>query len=93
MVYFRLMNMLCLNTVPRGDACYKVFGQPDYIGIGHSHVGTWYLSLAASLLLILIGLYVHWSVVLFGLVLPFIPIVSFLMMRRASRKRGDETRD
>lgn len=87
------MNMLCRSTGPRGDSCYKVFRQPHYIFIGHTHVGTWYLSLAASLLLILIGLYVHWSVVLFGLVLPFIPIVSFVVMRRASRKRGDEAND
>jgi Zn-dependent protease with chaperone function len=50
-------------------------------------VGTWYLSLAASLFLVLIGLYIHWSVVAVGLLLPFIPMLSYLLMRRARRKR------
>jgi hypothetical protein len=51
------------------------------------NVGAWYLSLAVSLFLILIGLYIHWSVVFVGLLLPFIPMISFLLARRAKRKR------
>jgi len=51
-------------------------------------LGTWYLSLAASLTLILIGMYIHWSVVVFGLFLPFIPMLSFVLSRRAERRRA-----
>jgi len=51
-------------------------------------LGTWYLSLAASLVLIMIGLYIHWSVVVFGLILPFIPMLSFVLSRRAERRRA-----
>ncbi len=50
-------------------------------------MGTWYLSLVVSLLFILIGLYIHWSVVVFGFILPFIPMVSFVLSRRAERRR------
>lgn len=52
-------------------------------------MGTWYLSLVVSLLFILIGLYIHWSVVLFGLILPFVPMVSFVRSRRAERRRAE----
>lgn len=51
-------------------------------------MGAWYLSLAGSLLLILVGLYIHWSVVLLGLVLPFLPMVVFVLQRRAERRRA-----
>jgi hypothetical protein len=49
-------------------------------------LGTWYLSLAASLLVILIGMYVHWTVVVAGLLLPFVPMVTFVLARRAERR-------
>jgi hypothetical protein len=49
-------------------------------------LGTWYLSLAASLLLILLGMYVHWTVVIAGLLLPFVPMVTFVIARRAERR-------
>ena len=52
-------------------------------------MGTWYLSLAVSLLFILIGMYIHWSVVLFGVILPFIPMVSIVVSRRAERRRAE----
>jgi len=50
-------------------------------------LGAWYLSLAASLLLILVGLYIHWSVVLVGLLLPLLPMLTFVLSRRAERRR------
>lgn len=56
-------------------------------------MGTWYLSLAVSLLLISIGIYVHWSVVIAGLLLPFLPMVSFVLQRRAARRRASEADD
>jgi hypothetical protein len=45
-------------------------------------VGAWYLSIGASLLLVFIGLYTHWSIILLGALLPFAPLVIFLMNRR-----------
>ena len=50
-------------------------------------MGAWYLSLAGSLMLIIIGLYTHWSVILFGALLPFVPLVSYLLQR--NRKGSD----
>lgn len=52
-------------------------------------MGTWYLSLAVSLFLVLIGIYIHWSVVLIGLMLPFVPMISFLLERRRQRAGED----
>jgi len=55
-------------------------------------MGAWYLSLVVSLLLILIGMYIHWSVVLAGLLLPFVPMIA--MVRKLRRKRaGDDRAD
>jgi len=45
-------------------------------------MGTWYLSLAGSLLLVFVGLYTHWLLVLIGAVLPFLPLLGFLVRRR-----------
>ncbi|MDH3977761.1 MAG: hypothetical protein OEU86_04545 [Gammaproteobacteria bacterium] len=49
-------------------------------------MGSWYLSLVVSLFLIMIGLYMHWTVMAAGLILPFIPIISLLVQRRRARK-------
>jgi len=41
----------------------------------------------------MIGMYIHWSIVLLGLLLPFLPMVSFLLARRTQRRdagQGDE---
>ena len=51
-------------------------------------LGTWYLSLAGCLLLVMMGMYIHWSIVLLGLMLPFLPMVSFLLARRAERRNA-----
>jgi len=50
-------------------------------------VGAWYLIIGASLLLILIGLYTHWTIFLLGAVLPFMPLVFFLY-KRSRRESG-----
>lgn len=54
-------------------------------------MGTWYISLAASLLVILVGMYVHWTVVVAGLLLPFVPMVTFVLARRAERRAAAPT--
>ena len=53
-------------------------------------VGGWYLGLGVSLLLILIGLYTHWTIILLGAVLPFIPLLSFLRNRDRPDARGED---
>ncbi len=44
-------------------------------------MGAWYFSIGGSLLLVFIGIYTHWSIILFGALLPFVPLVTFLMNR------------
>ncbi len=56
-------------------------------------MGAWYLSLAGSLVLIMIGMYIHWSIVLLGFLLPFLPMVSFLLARRAERRDAERGGD
>jgi hypothetical protein len=51
-------------------------------------MGTWFISLSAALFVILIGLYIHWSVVLAGALLPFLPLLTeWLRLRQARRGR------
>jgi hypothetical protein len=50
-------------------------------------MGAWYLVIGASLLLILIGLYTHWTIFLLGAALPFMPLVFFLY-KRSRRESG-----
>lgn len=50
-------------------------------------IGTWYLSLGFSLFLVLIGIYIHWSVVLIGALLPLWPMIATLNGRRRARAR------
>ncbi len=52
-------------------------------------MGAWYLSLAVSLFLILSGIFIHWSVVMVGLMLPFVPMISIVLERRRQRASGD----
>lgn len=51
-------------------------------------MGAWYLSLAVSLFLILLGMTTHWTVMLAGLLLLFVPVVSMLYERRRKRAAG-----
>ena len=44
-------------------------------------MGAWYFSIGVSLLLVFIGLYTHWSIILLGALLPFVPLVTFLINR------------
>ena len=53
----------------------------------------WYLSLAVSLLLIMVGLYTHWSVSLAGALLPFVPLVTLLLRSRRERRSGNSRPD
>ena len=54
-------------------------------------MGTWYLSIGLSLLLILVGLYTHWLVILFAVLLPVVPMLTLLVRRRlASRGHSRE---
>ena len=48
-------------------------------------MGSWYLSLGISLFLVLVGLYTHWLIILLGALLPLMPMISFLLARRAQR--------
>ncbi len=53
-------------------------------------MGAWYLSLAFSLFLIMVGMTTHWIVMLAGLLLLFVPVISMLYERRRRRIRGDK---
>jgi hypothetical protein len=81
------MNVCSAGSGLPAGPCYKSSVDRKAHFIEHLNVGAWYLSLAVSLFLVLVGLYIHWSVVLVGLLLPFIPMISFLVTRRAKRKR------
>ena len=48
-------------------------------------MGAWYLSIGASLLLIFIGLYTHWTVLLVGALLPFLPLIIHLLQRNRQK--------
>ena len=83
------MNVCSAGSRLITGACYK--SSFDNLRLyEYLNVGAWYLSLTVSLFLVLTGLYIHWSVVLVGLLLPFIPMLSFLVTRRAKRKREEQ---
>jgi hypothetical protein len=54
------------------------------VGDEAGSMGAWYLSLSGSLLLIFIGLYTHWSILLIGALLPFVPMATYLLQRNRS---------
>lgn len=45
----------------------------------------WFWLIALGLFLVLIGLYIHWSVVLIGALLPVIPVLAEWLRRRRRR--------
>jgi hypothetical protein len=47
-------------------------------------VNLWYFHLTLALLLVFLGLFMHWTVVLAGAIWPFIPVVRELLRRRRS---------
>lgn len=58
-------------------------------------MGGWFWLIALGLFLVLIGLYLHWSVILIGALLPFVPVVAELLRRRRSAEslEADRRRD
>ena len=50
-------------------------------------MGGWFWLIALGLFLVLVGLYMHWTVVLLGALLPFVPVVAELLRRRRKRQR------
>ena len=60
---------------------------PDFfrLRIGISNLAGWFWLITLGLFLVLTGLYIHWSVVLFGALLPFLPLVAELLRRRRNR--------
>lgn len=42
----------------------------------------WFWLIALGLFLVLFGLYIHWTVVLLGALLPVIPVLAELLRRR-----------
>lgn len=49
-------------------------------------MGSWLWTIALGLFLVLMGLYIHWSVVLAGALLPFLPVLAELQRRRRARR-------
>ncbi len=45
----------------------------------------WFWLIALGLFLVLVGLYIHWSVVLVGALLPLVPILAEYLKRRRGR--------
>jgi hypothetical protein len=45
-------------------------------------MGSWLWLVSLGVFLVLVGLYIHWSVVLVGALLPFLPVVAELLRRR-----------
>ena len=50
----------------------------------------WFWLIALGLFLVLAGLYLHWSIVLLGALLPFVPILAELLRRRRRAKPTGE---
>jgi hypothetical protein len=49
-------------------------------------MGGWFWLIALGLFLVLVGLYMHWTVVLLGALLPFFPVVAELLRRRRNKQ-------
>lgn len=45
-------------------------------------MGAWWLLIMTGLLLVFLGLFTHWSIILIGAVLPFVPIALEVIRRR-----------
>jgi hypothetical protein len=50
-------------------------------------VGAWSLLLAAGLGIAFVGLFTHWSLILLGALLPFVPLLRELRKRRRDAGR------
>jgi len=49
-------------------------------------MGGWFWLIALGLFLVLAGLYMHWTIVFLGALLPFLPVVAELLRRRRKRQ-------
>ena len=49
-------------------------------------MGGWYLSLSGCLLLVFIGMYTHWTLIAVGALLPFVPLITYILKQRADRR-------
>ena len=58
---------------------------------GMQAMGSWYLSIAVSILLILLGLATHWVVMFAGVLLLFIPPLAVLISRRRARRESADS--
>lgn len=76
------------NADPVGRTAVHGPGREGPGGWEIAVIGTWYMSLAFSLFLVLIGIYIHWSVVLIGALLPLWPMIATLIGRRRARASG-----
>ena len=56
-------------------------------------MGSWYLSITVSLVLIFIGLTTHWIVMLIGALMLFIPPLSMLIQHRRERLGRERVAD
>lgn len=56
-------------------------------------MGHWYLVLFVSLLVMMIGMSIHWTVVLAGALLPFVPMVTLLLRRRREPPAAPQQED
>lgn len=52
-------------------------------------MGAWSLLLGLGLALVFVGLFTHWSVMLLGALLPFVPVVLELVKRRRGNPRSE----
>lgn len=52
-------------------------------------MGAWSLLLGLGLALVFIGLFTHWSVMVLGALLPFVPVVVELVRRRRDNPRSE----
>lgn len=50
-------------------------------------MGAWSLLLAAGLGIVFVGLFTHWSLILVGALLPFVPVLLELRKRRRDARR------
>jgi hypothetical protein len=49
-------------------------------------MGAWSALLGLGIGLIIVGLVTHWSILLMGALLPFLPVIAELLRRRRKRR-------
>lgn len=51
-------------------------------------MGAWSFLIALGLFLVFVGLFTHWTIILLGALLPFVPVLLELVRRRSRRHNG-----